>query len=224
MLNIDRKEFYKNYRAYFGSIGQETVNSLEAILDEFSATKDLDVRHAAYMLATVRHEVGPKMIPIQENMNYSAKRIMQVWPSRFKTIEAAKPYANNPEKLANNVYGNRLGNGPPSSGDGYRYRGRGIGAQFTGKVNYIKFSELLGVDLVNSPELAMDLKIGAKILVLGSLKGLFTGVSLNNYINNKKTDYINARRVINADVARNGAKIAKDAIKFYNILNASVRG
>jgi putative chitinase len=127
-----------------------------------------------------------------------------------------------PGGLGNSVYANRLGNGPPSSGDGYRYRGRGIGAQFTGKVNYIKFSKLFNVDLVNNPELAIDLDLGAKILYKGSVEGLFTGKKLDDYINLSTTDYKNARRVVNADTARNGQSIANDAIKFANILRKSL--
>lgn len=220
---INRKLFYEQYRKEFGRLKQSNVDCLEAIFDEFDRHAELerDIEKKAYMLATVRHEVGADMVPIVENMNYSAKRITQVWPSRFKNVAEAAPYAHNPEKLANNVYGNRLGNGPASSGDGFRYRGRGIGAQFTGKENYIKFGKLFNVDLVNNPELAVDLKLGAKILYLGSTRGLFTGISLDRYINNTKVNYVNARSVINADVGRNGAKIARDAERFERILHYS---
>lgn len=219
---INKEIFYQEYRKYFGKrLSQSTVDTIEAILDEFNRNINNSGPRAAekfaYMMATVRHEVGPKMIPIIENMNYTASRIRQVWPSRFKTVRDAEPYARNPEKLANNVYANRLGNGSPSSGDGYRYRGRGIGAQFTGKVNYEKFSKLFGIDFVNNPDLALDRKLGAKILYKGSMEGLFTGVSLNNYITSCCVDYVNARRVINADVKLNGNKIASDAKKFEMI-------
>lgn len=223
-MNIDKAKFFAGYRRTYGSLSQDTVDTLDAILDVFIAntpdTKPLE--KYAYMLATVRYEVGPNMTPIIENMNYSAKRITQVWPSRFKSIAEAAPYAHNPEKLGNNVYANRLGNGNSASGDGFRYRGRGIGAQFTGRVNYEKFSKMLGIDLVNNPDLAMDNKIGAYILYEGSIKGLFTGVALSNYINNKETDFVNARRTVNADVARSGKKIAEDANKFLQILKSSV--
>lgn len=220
---INRKQFYDEYRKTFGSFKEDTLKTLEAILDVFEKNKPTPkvLEKYAYMLATVRHEVGPRMIPIVENMNYSARRMMQVWPSRFPTLASAQPYANNPEKLGNNVYANRLGNGPPSSGDGFRYRGRGIGAQFTGRVNYEKFSKLFGVDFINNPDLAMDVNLGAEILYKGSIEGLFTGVGLGRYINDKQTDFVNARRVINADVARNGASIARDAERFLNILRKS---
>src|SRR5687767_14886820 len=61
-----------------------------------------------------------------ENLNYSAKRLMVVWPRRFPTLAAASPYARNPERLANHVYAKRLGNGDATSGDGWRFRGRGL--------------------------------------------------------------------------------------------------
>jgi len=217
---INREKFYEGYRNTFGGLKQSNVDCLEAIFNVFDSAPKVvrDIEKKAYMLATVRHEVGADMIPIVENMNYSAKRITQVWPSRFPTIASAQPYANNPAKLGNNVYANRLGNGDSASGDGFRYRGRGIGAQFTGKVNYIKFGKLFNVDLVGNPELAVDLDLGAKVLFKGSMEGLFTGVDLGKYITETNVDYINARRVINADVGRVGSSIASDARKFEKIL------
>lgn len=87
-----------------------------------------------HFLAQIATETGG-FRSIDENLNYSAKRLREVWPSRFKTDAAARQYANQPEKLANFVYGSRLGNGPPSSGDGWRYRGGGF-IQTTGRANY----------------------------------------------------------------------------------------
>lgn len=224
MLYIDKAKFYDAYRKQFGTLKQSTVDTLEAIIDVFNQNSSLerDTEKKAYMLATVRHECGPDMQPITENMNYtSAARIAQVWPSRF-SVASAQAYVRNPEKLGNTVYANRLGNGNAASGDGYRYRGRGIGAQFTGRVNYEKFSKLFNVDLINHPELALDLVLGAKILYKGCTEGLFTGVGLGNYIKASGVDYKNARRVVNADVGLNGNRIAVEAKKFEKILNASL--
>lgn len=220
---INKSLFYKSYREVFGPITKDkTVESIDAIIDAFEeaniAIKPLE--KLAYALATVRHEVGPAMLPIVENMNYSAKRMCQVWPGRFPTLASAAPYAHNPEALGNKVYGNRLGNGLL---DGYKFRGRGIGAQITGYDCYKKYGDLLGVDMVHNPDLAMDIRLGAKILALGFTDYPFTGYKISNSINNSKVDYIQARRTVNADVGRVGKSIANDAVKFYNIIIKSIK-
>lgn len=88
---------------------------------------------------------------VAENLNYSAARLVQVWPSRFPNAVMAAQYAGNPEKLGNVVYANRMGNGPPQSGDGYRYRGRGW-CQLTGRDAYATVGKLVGLDLVTNPD------------------------------------------------------------------------
>lgn len=106
----------------------------------------------AHLMAQTLHETGGLTI-FEENMNYRADRITQVWPSRFVTVASALPFERNPEKLANKVYAGRMGNTQP--GDGYRFRGRGM-IQVTGRESYAKFGRLLGIDLENDPELAVD--------------------------------------------------------------------
>jgi putative chitinase len=105
----------------------------------------------AYFLAQVGHESGGLTINV-ENMNYSARRLTEVWPRRFPTIAAAAPYANNPEKLANFTYGGRMGNGPPASGDGFRFRGRGL-IQITGRDGYRSVASHAGLPLEANPDL-----------------------------------------------------------------------
>lgn len=77
-----------------------------------------------------------------ENLNYSAAGLRKMWPSRF-TEQQAKDYAHKPEKIANRVYANRMGNGSEGSGDGWKYRGRGL-IQLTGKENYTKYGYIVG--------------------------------------------------------------------------------
>jgi putative chitinase len=91
-------------------------------------------RRLQHFLAQIATETGG-LHALEENLNYKAERLHQVWPGRFPSVEAAKPYAHNPEALANRVYRNRLGNGSTSSGDGWRYRGGGM-MQTTGRDNY----------------------------------------------------------------------------------------
>jgi putative chitinase len=218
---MNKESFYIAYRKVFGDIKKEqTVLCIDAILDEFdkAGVKINSTEKLAYALATVRHECGSEMLPITENLNYSIRRLRQVWPSRFPTAEQAKPYANDPERLGNKVYGGRLGNGVF---EGYKYRGRGF-VQITGYDNYKKFSQLLNVDLNANPDLAKDIKIGAKILVVGMIEGMFTGRKLSGYINSGKIDYFNARDIINADKARVGSDIEADAKKFEQIIKYSL--
>lgn len=90
---------------------------------------------------------------LEENLFYtSAKRLRQVWPSRFKTDAAAAPFLRNPEGLANSVYASRLGNGPPSSGDGWKYRGSGC-KQTTGRTNFAAVERATGLPVVAKPEM-----------------------------------------------------------------------
>lgn len=98
---------------------------------------------------------------VEENLIYSPQRIVAVWPSRFASVEAALPYGRNPEKLANRVYANRMGNGPESSGDGFRYRGRGL-IQVTGRGNYERVGNLLDLpSLVQQPDKLVNKKFAA---------------------------------------------------------------
>jgi putative chitinase len=100
-------------------------------------------------LGQVLHESG-MLQHLEENLNYSAERLMAVWPKRFPTLDIAQTCARNPNALAEKVYGGRLGNDQP--GDGSVFRGRGL-LQLTGKANYKAAGDRIGVDLVASPDL-----------------------------------------------------------------------
>lgn len=107
-------------------------------------------RQAAF-LAQILHESG-EFQHLVENLRYSAERLRQVWPSRFTSNEIAAAYGYNPEKIANKVYASRMGNGDESSGDGWKFRGRGL-IQLTGRQNYTKCGKALGLDTVGNPDL-----------------------------------------------------------------------
>lgn len=99
-------------------------------------------KRMAAFLAQVAHESGGLNV-IQENLNYSAKGLTVTFKKYFPTIASTNGYARNPQKIANKVYANRMGNGPESSGDGYKFRGRGL-IQLTGKNNYTMFAKSIG--------------------------------------------------------------------------------
>lgn len=105
----------------------------------------------AHFLAQVAHE-SSELRSMEENLNYSAEALLRTFPKYF-TKESAAVYARNPEKIANRVYANRMGNGGEASGDGWRYRGRGA-IMCTGKNNYQSYasSEFCVGDLMNHPE------------------------------------------------------------------------
>lgn len=101
-------------------------------------------------MAQISHECGAGL-EVEENLSYTAERMTQVWPTRFRSIAEAEPYAHNPRALANKVYGGRMGNSA-SNDDGWNYRGRGA-TQCTGKEGYQKLAAKTGLDLLNHPEL-----------------------------------------------------------------------
>lgn len=107
----------------------------------------------AHVMAQISLECNAGL-EVVENLNYSAQRMTQVWPSRFPNINSAIPYAHNPRLLANKVYNGRMGNAL-NSNDGWNYRGRGA-TQTTGHDGYSALGKKLVIDLLNSPDLVND--------------------------------------------------------------------
>jgi len=107
------------------------------------------VARVGAFIAQTAHESGGYRL-LKENLNYKAESLMKTWPKRFPTMEIANQYARQPEKIANKVYADRMGNGPESSGDGWRYCGRGL-IQLTGKDNYSRFAEYAGIAVEDAP-------------------------------------------------------------------------
>ena len=104
----------------------------------------------AHFLAQCGHESGG-FRATQENLNYSAKGLNGIFKKYFPTEASAAAYARNPQKIANKVYGGRMGNGLEASGEGYKFRGRGY-IQLTGKENYTAFGKAIGEDILSNPD------------------------------------------------------------------------
>lgn len=122
---------------------------VEGLLSAFAEFCDGDANSAAMFLALVLHETNYLRSSGAEKLEYTAERLMQIWPSRFETIEKARQYAGNPEAIANHVYAGILGN--KEKADGFMFRGRGyIG--ITGRANYRQIGVGLGVALEENPD------------------------------------------------------------------------
>jgi putative chitinase len=104
----------------------------------------------AHFLAQCGHESGG-FRATQENLNYSAKGLTGTFKKYFPSEAAATPYARNPVKIASKVYGGRMGNGPESTQEGYKFRGRGY-IQLTGKENYTAFGKSINEDILSNPD------------------------------------------------------------------------
>jgi putative chitinase len=154
-----------------------------------------DRETVAAFIAQLAVESG-QLNRVAEDLTYNSARLLQVWPKRFPNIATAQRYANNPRDLANYVYANRMGNGPPESDDGWRYRGRGP-IQTTGKANYARLQGVLGIPLVLKPELLEEKAVGA----LGAAwfwwehKLSFLAADLQD--DDQAADFVTITRVIN---------------------------
>ena len=126
----------------------EWIDAINATFEKFDISTP---ERQACFLGQCSHESGG-FTALSENLNYSASSLCRVWPKRFPTVTDGQNYERNPQKIANKVYANRMGNGDEESGEGFAYRGRGL-IQLTGKSNYEACGEAIGVDLVSNPDL-----------------------------------------------------------------------
>ena len=120
----------------------------QSLLDVFDKYSINTLNRQACFIGQCMHESGGFKL-LEENLHYSSGALMRTWPSRFPDQDTADKFANNPEKIANKVYGGRMGN--VEDGDGWKYHGRGL-IQLTGKDNYANCGSGLGVDLLSNPE------------------------------------------------------------------------
>lgn len=131
-------------------VRQDLVKKYAPVLEKAMEEYGVKTQNSTAMfLAQLLHE-SAMLTAVVENLNYSELNLVKVFKKYFDR-NTAKFYARKPEKIANRVYANRMGNGNEESGDGFRYRGRGF-IQLTGKANYIACGQGLGIDLIKNPD------------------------------------------------------------------------
>ena len=131
-----------------GKLPSGVLSQLPDTIAKFELNTSLRLSH---FLSQCGHESAAFKLTV-ENLNYSTKGLMGTFPKYFPTEAMAKDYERKPEKIANRVYANRMGNGNEESGDGWKYRGRGY-VQCTGKINYTAFDKVVEDDILINPDL-----------------------------------------------------------------------
>ena len=131
-----------------GHIPEAVITQLPDTIAKFELNTPLRLAH---FLAQAGHESGGFKL-VNENLNYGAKGLLGIFKKYFPTEAKAKLYERKPEKIANLVYGGRMGNGPEASGEGFKFKGRGY-IQLTGKSNYTDFAKSINEDVVANPDL-----------------------------------------------------------------------
>lgn len=185
---MSTQQFYDAVRPLFGGkLKQSQVDGLAILVD---ATAHLPLPYRAYLLATAQWETAHTMLPVRETLAASDKSAVSclenAW-AKGKLKGVSKPYWR-------------------FDADGKAWFGRGY-VQLTHKYNYERASKLTGVDLVADPSKAMIPAVAAKVLVDGSVDGMFTGKRLSTYLDGPAPDYVRARAVING--SNKAAEIAK---------------
>lgn len=141
---------FEQINDFFEDTSEDIIQKfIEPLNDVMEFYEINNPKRISMFLAQVGHESGG-LRTIKENLNYSADGLKRVFPKYFRDVNPAD-YAKRPEKIANRVYGGRMGNGPESTGDGYRYCGRGL-IQLTGKSNYEAFAADMGWPLAEATE------------------------------------------------------------------------
>lgn len=192
---MDTKAFYEsiNQSLFAGKISTKQTQAIDQILAEYDKIALNDLRKLAYILATVYHETGHTMQPVEERgkgkgYDYGKKLKRGAGPGR------RIPYTN-PDQL---------------------YYGRGL-VQLTWYENYQAMGKIAGIDLLNHPELMLNMEVSIDVLFDGMINGSFTGFKLSDFFNDKTTDFVNARKIING--TDQAERIAGYAERFYAALS-----
>lgn len=214
-VNVDA--FIENYRARHGDFSNSPGQPLDIVSEEHlrilitgiveyyqSQNRECFLPHVAYMLATARHETLWAGVYFEPRTEGGSRSYFNKYDPVLANTQAHRDRA---VKMENT-----------SEGDGYRYRGRGY-VQLTWKVNYRRCGEHLGLDLIGSPDLALDSAHASGCMLYGMHSGLFTGARITRYVNETSKDYFNARRVING--TDKAALIERYAELFEEILEES---
>lgn len=192
-----------------GIVPKNVLGQLQSVIDKFSINTPTRLAH---FLSQCSHESGGFSI-VRENLNYSSDRLLVVFPKYFKTKEQSDAFARKPEKIANKVYGSRMGNGDEATGDGWKYSGKGY-IQLTGKDNYSAFDKVVDEDILATPNLV------ATKYPLMSAAWFWNKNNLNNIADLGATDDV----VKKVTKKINGGSIGvedriKQFTKFYKTLN-----
>ena len=192
-----------------GHVPDTVIAQIPGVLDKFEINTPLRLAH---FLAQCGHESGGFKV-VSENLNYGAAGLQSIFKKYF-TAESAKEYQRKPEKIANIVYANRMGNGNQASGEGYKFRGRGF-IQLTGKDNYTSFDKVVEDDIIANPEL-----VATKYPLL-SAAWFFHKNGLHKIADEGATDVV----VTKVTKRVNGGTIGlPDRIKHFNEYNNLLNG
>ena len=166
----------------------------ESLFNKFNVNTQLRLAH---FFGQLQHE--SRLKPIEENLRYSAKRLTEVFGKYFPTLAVANQYAMQPQKIANRVYGGRMGNSTESSGDGWKFRGRGM-LMITGKNNYKALTEWakkngIDADYLNNP----DLLLRESDSIISAL-WYWSVNNINQYAD--KDDILSVSRIVNVGNAK----------------------
>jgi len=193
-----------------GHIPDNVIDQIPAVQEKFEINTPLRLAH---FLAQCGHESGGFKLT-QENLNYSAAGLMGVFKKYFPTQALADAYARQPEKIANKVYGGRMGNGLEETGEGFKFRGRGY-IQLTGKENYTAFDKSVEEDILATPDL-----VATKYPLL-SAAWFFYKNGLHKIADEGATDEV----VTKVTKRVNGGTIGlPDRIKHFNEYNNLLKG